>query len=457
MKRRAAQDLSRWLESSDRRPLVVRGARQVGKTWLARDLAEREGLDLVELNFERDPALARLFESNDPASILGEIELQRGRSVSPATCLLFLDEIQAAGELLAKLRWFYESLPELAVVAAGSLLEFTLSDHSFSMPVGRITFRRVEPISFAEFLEAHDNTPLLDRLEAWRVGSELSATAHDQALARFDHYSMVGGMPATVAADIGGASPQEVRALQNDLLATYRADFAKYSGRMDRQILDLVLTSVARSLGNKFVYARAGDGVKGHQVKRGLELLEAAQLVTLVRYSAANGVPLGAESKDTSRKAALLDVALLHPLIGTPAGAKFPSWDALVPDSKARISEQLAVQQLRLLGDAHRPAELYFWRREGGRAGEVDHVVQVHGRVVPLKLKAGTAGSMKSLHQFMFDKGLDLAVRVDRNPPSLSRLDVKTTQGDRVVYDLLNLPLYLLWNLETILAGLHSE
>lgn len=451
MKRRVADDLRRWLESPDRRPLVLRGARQVGKTWLARELASSSGLELAEVNFERDPRRAEAFASNDPARILGELGLHFGRRLSAGSTLLFLDEIQAAGEVLGKLRWFFEAMPELAVVAAGSLLEFTLADHSFSMPVGRVTFRRVEPLSFAEYLDAHGQSLLLERLESWRVDAEFSSAAHEQGLEWQDRYAMVGGMPAVVEADVRGAPATEVRGLQSDLLATYRADFAKYAGRMDREVLDRVLSSVAGSIGDKFVYARADVGLKGPQVKRALELLAASQLVTLISHTAANGVPLGAEVKDSSRKAALLDVGLLHALLGTPAGSTFPEWKTLVPELKARTSEQLAVQHLRLLGSSHQRAELFTWRREGGRAGEIDHVLQAQGRVIPLELKAGTAGSMKSLHHFMHDKALDFAIRVDRNPPSFSTVEVKTTRGEPVSYRLLSLPTYLLWNLEAVL------
>ncbi len=410
----------------------------------------------MEVNFEREPAIASLFESNDPKRIVAELELHFGRRLPSRSTLLFLDEIQATGEVLGKLRWFFEELPELAVVAAGSLLEFTLSDHAFSMPVGRVTFRQIEPLSFAEYLEANSETLLLERLESWNAEGTLPSAAHERAIEWFDRYAMVGGMPAVVAADIAGRSAKELRALQGDLLATYRADFAKYSGRLDREVLDRVLTAVAGSLGNKFVYSKSDVGLTGQRAKRGIELLAASQLVTLIHHSAANGVPLGAEAKDTSRKAALLDVGLVHPLLGTPAVGSFPKWTTLVPELKARLSEQLTAQQLHWIGSGHQSAELFYWRRERGRAGEIDHVLQSHGRVIPLELKAGTSGSMKSLHQFMFDKKLPFAIRVDRNPPSLTTVEVKTTQGEPVSYRLLSLPTYLLWNLESILGELFN-
>jgi predicted AAA+ superfamily ATPase len=454
MKRRVSLILDAWLADPGRRPLVLRGVRQVGKTWLVRDLAARSGRALAEVNFERDPALKRHFASNDPHRILGELSLALGREIRPETSILFLDEIQAAAEVLAKLRWFHEELPALTVVAAGSLLEFAMAAPEFSVPVGRISFQSVEPLGFPEYLEAHGQERLLAAISAWRPGQELSPAAHEKATAWFERYSMVGGMPAVVAADVAGREPQSLRDLQKDLAATFRADFARYSGRMDRDILDSVLRAAAASLGRKFVHARVGEGVKQHQARRGLELLAMARLVHVVRHTSANGLPLGAEVKETFRKAVLADVGLVHALVGTPAAQAFPAWESLAPALRGQLADQLAAQELRLLDDgAGDGPELFYWQREGGRPGEIDYLVQVEGRIVPIELKAGAAGAMKSLHQFLFEKGLDLAVRCDANPPSVQDLSVKTTQGKPVRYCLVSLPLYLLWNLREVLAS----
>jgi len=430
VKRLVSERLDTWLVSSGRRPIVLRGARQVGKTWLVRDLARRAGRDLVEVNFE----------------------------IHAESSILFLDEIQAAGEVLAKLRWFYEEMPDLPVLAAGSLLEFTLADHTFSMPAGRIAFLQIEPMGYAEYLWAHDQDRLAERIGAWRPGQDLSKAAHDAATRWFQRYAMVGGMPAAVAADVAGRDPRFIRDLQRDLVATYRADFAKYSGRMDRNILDAVLTAVARSLGSKLVYARVGPGVKQHQAKRGLELLAAARLCHVVRHTAANGLPLGSETKDNPRKAVLADVGLFHALVGTPAADGFPSGESLAAGLRGQLADQVAGQQLRLIDSgAGDGPELFFWKRKGGRPGEVDYVTQIEARILPVELKAGAAGSMKSLHQFMFDKQLDLAVRSDTNPPSLQDIQMRTTRGDAVRYRLVGVPLYLLWNLPPIVADIQRR
>ena len=459
MKRTAAAALDDWLRAPDRKPLVLRGARQVGKTWLVRDLAARSGRELAEVNFERDPSFARYFRTNDAAAILGELSLALDRDISPGRSLLFLNEIQAAAPVFGKLRWFCEEVPSLPVVAAGSLLELTLGDGHFSMPVGRVSFQHVEPMGFPEFLEAHGQQRLLRVLEEWRPGGPpLPEAAHERATEWLHRYSMVGGMPAVVEADASGRSARACRELQRDLAAAFRADFAKYSGRMHPNVLDATLRAVAGSLGRKLVYARFGDGVKQHQARRALELLAGARVCHLVRHSAANGLPLGAEAKDTFRKAILADVGLAHALLGTPAAAAFPSWTDLAPAVRGQLADQLAGQQLRLVdaltGDG---PELFYWQREGGRPGEIDYLVVVQGRIVPVELKSGAAGSMKSLHQFMFDKHLDLAVRCDANPPSVMDVSVTTTRGDQVSYRLLSLPPYLLWALANAVTAVTAS
>lgn len=448
MKRAASDELSAWLESDGRKPLIIRGARQVGKTWLVRNLARTSGLDLVELNFEQNPLAARWFSSNEPDQILGELSLALGRDVVPGKSLLFLDEIQAGRDVLGSLRWFAEQLPGLAVVAAGSLLDFALADEAARVPVGRVSYLHLEPMGFPEFLEAHGQDRLLEVLSSWSPGDTLSAAAHEMASSWFERFVMVGGMPAVVAADVERNDPRECRRLQGNLITTFRDDFARYAGRMDALILDYVLLAIASMLGRKFVATRVGEGVKQHQASRALDLLCQARLCHRVLHTAANGIPLGGEVNPRLRKVLLLDVGLAHGLLGTPAGSTFPRWTSLAPQLRGQLAEQVAGQQLRLVQSrpGHEPS-LHYWQREGGRAGEIDFVLQCDTRIVPVELKAGAAGAMKSLHQFMLDKRLSVAVRLDANPPSVQPMDLATTLGQQVRYTLLNLPHHLAWRL----------
>ena len=451
MERQLATRLLKRLEGLDRKPIILRGARQVGKTWLVRDLAQRMGRRLVELNFEADPSWKRCFVDNDPAVVLRRISIRTHKEIAPESSLLFLDEVQAFAAGLGKLRWFAEQMPELPVVAAGSLLEFALKDYGGSMPVGRVRFVNLEPLGFEEMLRAQQQEMLVDELLRWRPGKDLDPTAHREAALWMGRFSMVGGMPGIVAADLRGEGLETLRDEQRQLVATYRADFPKYAGRIAGDTMDAVLRSVAGQLGQKFVYARVEDARKQHHVKEALERLVQARLCCVARYASGNGVPLSAETKDKFRKVAFHDVCVLHALLETPEGGM----SDLLPSMRARIHEQMTTQQLRLLGSPEGDLrELFYWQREGGRPGEIDHLIQTGGRVIPVELKSGASGSMKSLHQFMFEKGHELAVRIDSNPPSLMDVDVKTTQGNPVRYRLLSLPHHLLFNLARILENL---
>jgi predicted AAA+ superfamily ATPase len=432
---------------------VIRGARQVGKTWLVRDLALRHDLELVECNFERDPALARCFESNDPRRILMELGIALGREIRTEGTLLFLDEIQAAGEVIARLRWFAEELPELPLVAAGSLLEFTLARHEFSMPVGRITFLHLEPMAFDEYLSAHGESPLLDALTKWKPGEELSPTAFERARDWFGRYVAVGGMPAVVRSDIEEGDPNEVRRLQHDLLAAYRNDFAKYARRVEPTLLDAVLRSVGAQLSRKFVYSHVAEGIRHERARHALELLAQARLCHVIAHTAANGIPLGGEVNPRNRKVIALDLGLAQALLGAPVDQVYPTWAHHAPGVKGALMEQAVGQQLRSAFDFWEEPRLYYWQRVAGRAGEIDYVVQVGARIVPVEVKAGAAGRLRALHQFMHDKQLKVAVRFDANPPTIQEMDIATTQRERVRYRLVSLPHFLVWRLADAVGG----
>ena len=455
MQRALSRTLTDWLADAGRKPLVLRGARQVGKTWLVRDLAERNNRTLVETNFEANPGISRIFSGGDARRMVGDLGLALRRAIVPERCLLFLDEIQAAPHALGSLRWFAEQMPELPVVAAGSLLEFALTDEAVRMPVGRVTYRHVEPMDFAEFLLAHSQSELLARLSAWRPGEPLADVVHETADRWYERYGMVGGMPAVVADDAARSDPRRCRRLQDDLRSAFRDDFRRYTGRMDPAILDRVLLATAEQLGEKFVHARVGEGVKQQQVARALELLAEARVVTIVPHSNANGIPLGGSVHARNRKVVLLDVGLVHALLGTPANGVFPRWSQIAAPVRAKLSSQLAGQQLRALapGRGLEPF-LHYWQRSAGRPGEIDWLLQVAQRIVPVELKSGAAGAMKSLHQFVHERGLRLALRIDTNPPSVQDLAVKTTLGAAVEYRILNLPGYLLWRTEELLTDL---
>ena len=442
MLRTALKELKGWLERPDRRPLVIRGARQVGKTWLVRELAARSGRTLFEVNLERDPSTARLFDATDPSRILSSIEAWARRRASASEALLFIDEVQTAPAVLAKLRWFAEELPELPVVAAGSLLDFALSDHAFSMPVGRIGYHHLEPMSFEEFLLAVGDEPLLEMIRSVTLTDPLPGPLHDRALEHLRDYTLVGGMPRVVETWRRTGSWLEVSRTQADLVATYRDDFAKYAGRVPTTRLDRVLLAVPRLLGRKFKYTAVAADERAAALRQALELLEKARLCHRVRSTDATGLPLGADVRSRTFKVVLGDVGLASALLGLSPGS-VPAGREVRFVNEGGLAEQLVGQALRTVGPGFWDPDLYYWasQRRGAQA-ELDYVLAHGASVVPIEVKAGKTGTLKSLHLFSARRGSSLAVRFDGRSPSVTDVSTITTSGP-ASYRLLSLPLYL--------------
>jgi len=460
MIRFAGHHLDQWLNRNNRKPMVLRGARQVGKTWLVRDFARRHNLHLIELNLERSPYLADLFTGNDPKEILHNIEAEISMDIDPASGLLFLDEIQAAPELLAKLRWFKEEMPILPVIAAGSLLEFALKTYPYSVPVGRITYFYLEQISFYEFLLASGDEPLYRKLISYEPGGNIPRSLHEKLLKRYHQYCLIGGMPEIVQEWVERQDPAQSLKLQQDLLATYRDDFHKYGGEADGRLLADIMLSVSRQLGNKFVYSRVDPSLKIPPVKRAFSLLCKAKVCSKVLHTSGNGLPLGAESNEKFFKALMIDIGLVSAQLGI-TGLKHANRQDLFFTNKGGLAEQFVGQQLRSAQAPNMDPQLFYWQRTGGRLGEIDYIIQHGNQVVPVEVKSGPAGKMKSLHQFMEEKKLNLAVRCNLNLPSIEEIRVKTTLSRPVAYRLFSVPLYMSEQLprliEQVAAGIPAR
>lgn len=452
MKRAAIQFLNDWLVDANRKPLVIRGARQVGKTWLVRHLAQSHKLRLIEINFESRPQFISLFNTNDPKRILLNLSSLYDEVIDPKSTLLLLDEIQAAPELLAKLRWFAEDMPELPVISAGSLLEFVLDNHTFSMPVGRIQYMHLEPLSFEEFLKGHKKDQLIDYLTTynWDFG-EIPQVIHEQLLAYLKEYIVIGGMPAAVSSWIEHRSLTKVNQIHHDLIATYLDDGAKYSGRLSTQRLAEVMMAVPKYLGEKFIYTRVNPLAQIASIKQALDLLCKSRVCHRVFGCAANGVPLGAELQEKYLKVIFLDVGLCSAALGLTLDS-FANVEELTLINKGGIAEQLVGQILRTLAPFYIEPALYYWHRDvKGSSAEIDYIIQHGNNVIPIEVKAGSTGKLRSLHYFMNLKSFPLAVRINSDLPSRIQVDFKDHHGTPVIYQLLSLPFYLLGQLHRLL------
>jgi predicted AAA+ superfamily ATPase len=452
MKRTRKHFLLEWLKESRRKPLVIRGARQVGKTWLVRDFARSSGLKLLELNFEKRPELESLFSSNDPKQILVNLNAFFRGEVNPLSNLLFLDEIQAAPQLLAKLRWFAEDMPQLPVIAAGSLLEFALDKHEFSMPVGRINYMHLEPLSFEEFLVAIGKENLRDYIEQYVWSQTIPSVLHLELMDLIKDYLLVGGMPAAVLSWVEKRNPEKVSQIHLDLLATYRDDFSKYSGRLSTDRLEEVMNTVPRQLSEKFVYSKVNSAVETPPLKQALELLCKSRVCHRILHTSGNGLPLGAEINEKFVKVIMLDCGLCTSSLGLSM-QHFNALNDFTMVNSGGIAEQLVGQILRTLAPPYVSPSLYYWQRtKKGGAAEVDYLIQHEAEVIPIEVKAGSTGSLKSLHQFMKEKKKTVAVRINSDFPSKGFVSVQDYSGSTIEYTLFSLPFYLLGQLHRLLS-----
>jgi hypothetical protein len=453
MRRDRSSFLVHWLNSSARKPLIIRGARQVGKTWLIRDLAHSQGRRLIELNFEKRPDLESLFSSNDPKESLINIAASTGSKIEPSKAILFLDEVQAAPHLLEKLRWFAEELPELPVIAAGSLLDFALAKHEFSMPVGRIGYMYLEPLSFEEFLTAVGQQELRVYLENYDWNLNIPEAIHSELMKAIKEYLVVGGMPAAVLSWAREKAPDAINQIHFDLLATYRDDFAKYSGRLSIERLEDVMSSVPRQLGKKFVYKNANSDVSTAPLKQALDLLSKAKVCHRIVATSANGLPLDAEADEQFLKVIMLDCGLCSASLGLTLH-QLRSVSEISMVNSGGMAEQLVGQLLRTVTPAYIPPSLYYWQREKkGAEAEIDYIIQHENKVIPIEVKAGASGTLKSLHQFMKEKKKKIALRINSDVPRLGPVQVKDSLGDFIEYKLLSLPFYLLGQLHRLIIS----
>ncbi|MBI4871461.1 MAG: ATP-binding protein [Candidatus Riflebacteria bacterium] len=338
--RLATESLESWSRRPERRPLVIRGARQVGKSHLVRSFAQRAGFELLELDLELQRSAASFFEADSPRQVLRNLEGHTGKRIVPGRTLLFLDEIQAVPRAFTMLRYFFEQVPELHVLAAGSLLELHPGEHAVPVPVGRLEHLELGPMTFDEYVLACGNEPLAERLRSFRVGEEFPKGLHLGLLNRFREYLVVGGMPGVVRALLSSGSLAEAVRVQRSLLRTFEDDFGKYRDRADTARLRKVFTRVPGLVGSVVKYSHIDPDDRAAPLATALELLCRARVVFRVHRSACNQVPLAAEEDARRFKLLALDVGLLSEAWGL-APAWLGSERELVNVRSGAVAEQV--------------------------------------------------------------------------------------------------------------------
>jgi predicted AAA+ superfamily ATPase len=396
MLRAIDERLRSWKASARRKPLIVRGARQVGKSWSIQQFGRAEFRNVVTIDFEKRPLLKPLFTGDlSPAVLVEQLELAAGQPIRPGETLLFLDEIQACPRAFTALRYFHEELPSLHVVAAGSLLDFALAE--VSVPVGRVSYMEMHPLTFREYLQAIGNEPAAAALA--RGPRSLEPPIHDTLMNALKRFLFVGGMPECVAVAAGGGTLRDVFAVQDDLLKAYRDDFAKYAGRADRTCLDAVMIHAARHVGEQLKYTTLDSQHSGQTNRKAFDLLCLARVLHKIPSATPAGLPLGASANERRFKAAFVDVGLMQRLCGLPVDREMQHRD-LLDIYRGKLAEQFVAQELLVAQDR----ELFYWAREArGSSAEVDYLIVHDGRIHPVEVKSGAGGKLRSLHRVLAD------------------------------------------------------
>jgi len=457
MNRSVTEYLKNWKKRSGRKPLVIRGARQVGKTYLVRMFASDFFENIVEINFEQNPDHAVFFRSNQPKKIIQLIELQYNASIKAGISLLFLDEIQAAPEILASLRYFYEEMPELHIIAAGSLLEFALEEPVFSMPVGRIEYLYLGPMQFEEFLLALGEEKLAAFLGSFSINDTIAGPLHNRLNDLFRVYLVTGGMPESIAVYQKNQSWEECEAVKSSLLTTYQDDFNKYGRKVPNKRLQIVFRKIPHIVATKFKYVNISRDDRAAWISKALDLLCFARVAFRVYHSSCTGTPLGATINFKKFKLLFLDVGVMSTLCGLNLLDFELAEDILVVNSGA-ICEQFIGQHLLFSQQFFKEPELYYWIREKrGSAAEIDYVVSEGQHIVPIEVKAGKTGTLRSLHLFLREKKYPLALRFNSAAPAIHKEKSTAIDGTDISYRILSLPLYLVGQTRRLIRELTAK
>lgn len=391
--------LLQWKSDKLRKPLLLRGARQIGKTHSARQLGTTYS-DFVEINLERRTDAHIIFERDlEPTRMIRELSLIARKPIIPGQTLLFLDEIQAVPRAITALRYFYELMPELHVIAAGSLLDFSLMQ--IGIPVGRVQSLYMHPLSFIEYLAAVDEPLLIDEILHHNITEEMGPAIHTKLLGLLGEYLALGGMPDSVHNLITTKDPLTCAKVHTTLLDTYRQDFGAYARKLQVKYVALLFDQVPLQLGRKFKYSIIEGEYRKRELAPALDLLIMAGVAHKVFHTAGHGIPLGAQVDLQDYKTIFLDAGLAQAALGLDVAGWFlqPAAEFI---NKGSLVEAFVGQELLAYTSPHSKNNLYYWHKEAGtRQAEIDYLIELNRTVIPVEVKAGSGRTLKSLQQFL--------------------------------------------------------
>jgi hypothetical protein len=419
MKRDLLESLTAWKSEPNRKPLILRGARQVGKTWLVEHFGKNEFKTLFSINFELQPIFKSCFDTLDPDEIITRIQLVANRAISGPDTLLFLDEVQECPSAIKALRYFYEKKSPVCIIAAGSLLEFIQQSDSISMPVGRVLNFHLAPLSFGEFLTAAGEDRIRDFLKNLLPDDSIPEAVTIKCTTLLRTYLYTGGMPAAVAEWVERRDLEKVDVLHRSLLQNYRQDFGKYGRRVNIEMLDKAFTKIPGLVGGPVSYAAIDRGSNTRDIKRAVELLEKGRICLRIRATSGAGLPMEAHADGKKYKLLFLDTGLLQNAMGI-SSETFMAPDLLAA-YRGAVTEQFIGQQLLSLRKPFEDPVLFYWTRNvSGSEAEVDYLHQYGEKILPVEVKSGATGTLRSLRIFLRENGAPFGIRFSMHPLSFT-------------------------------------
>lgn len=435
-KRTLEQALLQWRTQSSRKPLLLRGARQVGKSFLIETFGANYFDHVVSINFELSPEFKNCFLSLKPQEICNAIKVLQEKPIIPGKTLLFLDEIQDCPQAIQALRYFKELMPELHVIGAGSLLELILRHADYRMPVGRVSSLYLYPLSFAEFLQAY-NPDALHYVKTGSLENPIPAAIHEYLLKQVHLYTMLGGMPEVASMYQTNQDLREVQRIQSEILETYQKDFGHYENIASVSHLRKCFEMVPKIIGQQIKYNKIDPDLRSKDLKLALSALEAAYIIQRIQATAAQGFPLDATENDKKFKLNFVDIGLVKRANKLDASLLVQQDIMLL--NQGGLAEQFVGQELLAYSENDEAAKLYFWARDFPGMAEVDYLFPQGEHIYPIEVKAGAIGKMRSLMLYLSERNCPLGIRISKVSLSLDR-------------KILSVPLYMVSELSRLIS-----
>jgi predicted AAA+ superfamily ATPase len=390
--------LLEWKNRKGRKPLLISGVSQVGKTYSVRQLGKTFS-NFIEINLELNKAARDIVEKDlDSQRIIFQLSELLQEKITPGLTLLFFDEIQNVPQAIIALRYFYEIIPDLHVVAAGSLLDFAIEQ--VGVPVGRVSFLYMYPMSFLEFLVAKGHLMWAQLVIKHSLEEPLNEPVHEKLLDLIGEYVAIGGMPEAIKEWIKTKTSRSVKIVHSDLISNYKQDFGRYAKKHQIKYLDLLFQNAIEQLANKFMFSRVGE-YKKRELEPALELLEKAGILYKIIRSSGQGIPIGAQADLSYFKMIFLDVGLSQALLKLDLSSWFiDTKNTFI--NKGEIIEAFAGQEILAYSDPIIKESLFYWQRESrGSEAEIDYLIQINENVIPIEVKGGVSQRIKSMHIFL--------------------------------------------------------